>query len=435
MNYDVLISGGGIGGLLLGHRLAQSGICVCVIEQVAKPSHVYKGELLQPKSLAILKNMGLLSKIEKIGQKIHDIHLIEIDDGKSDTLTKMKLSYDQLAPFINYALMVPHEKLKEIIRIEAMKFNNFTYIAPARLQSIESKRAVVKIDKEVIDIKAEYFVGAEGRRSPTREKLGLKPKPKYYNHQFLTVTIPRPDSLTEGKIISTHNRFLGLFPLPNQEVRTVYLINHGEYPLFKEKGLAFLQNEYKELAPELTNYTSELNDWSKIQLMTPVMYHTTKYVEGNIAIIGDAAHAVHPMAGQGMNLAMQDADILGELLTSIFRSQNNDRPSLKAYEQVRRKRNESIIKVSNQSALLYSFRHPFFQKLRVRGMQNLGNDPLLGFKQMLNISGLGLWHLSLSDYLVQAGLLPARKSSLLKNDFIQRYLFDNKDDYPWKWKK
>ncbi|NEY74061.1 FAD-dependent monooxygenase [Bacillus mesophilus] len=415
---------------MLGYKLAQHGIKVCVIEQTAKQSHAYKGELLQPKSLLILRDLGLLSRIEREGKKIYNIEFVELDEHQ-ETLFNMNVSYDQLSPSINYSLMIPHEKLKDYIRQEAMKFENFFYISPARLQRYEHGKAIVKKEKEEVEISAEYFIGAEGRKSPTRDELGLKPKKYLYNHQFLTVTIPRPSELTNGKIITTPHKFLGLFPLPNQLVRTVFLINRGEYPLYKERGLDDLRDQYNELAPELKPYTPALNSWSKIQLMDPISYHVEKYGEEELTLIGDAAHTVHPIAGQGMNLAMQDADIVGELLYSIFKSRDSQ-ITLKDYEKVRRERNKYILRMSKQSAYLYSFRNKYFQSLRIRGMKNLKRDPKLHFKQMLNISGLGLWKLSFVDYLVQAGLIPAREIPLSSING-KRYFFNEKTDYPWKY--
>ncbi|MBP3953275.1 FAD-dependent oxidoreductase [Bacillus suaedae] len=432
MSTQVLISGGGIGGLLLGYKLAKKGVHVSVVEQMAKASPVYKGELLQPKSLAIFKELGLISKINKEGHKINEIEMIEMDDTDHHIYTQGALSYEELDS-IDYALMVPHERLKQLILSEAMDFQHFHYLAPAKLQSYENGRAVVKKGEELIDVDADFYIGAEGRRSPTRDELGVSIKPKKYNHQYLTVTIPRKDSLTEGKIIATHSRFLGLFPLPNGLVRTVYLIKDGEYPQVKKKGLDFIQSEFKELAPELGEYVSELNDWKKIQLMTPISYQASIYGKGRFAIIGDAAHAIHPIAGQGMNLAIQDADVLGELLSSMI-STNDESLSLSKYEQVRRRRNEFMIRLSNQSALLYSINNRSFQQLRIKAINNLMNDPLLRYKQMLNISGLGLWKLSAADYLIQSGLVPSRRRNRVQNKQLSKYVFNPANDYPWKYK-
>lgn len=432
MSTQVLISGGGIGGLLLGYKLAKKGVHVTVVEQMAKASPVYKGELLQPKSLAIFKELDLISKIDKEGHKINEIEMVEMDDTDHHIYTQGALSYEELDS-IDYALMVPHERLKQLILSEAMNFQHFHYLAPAKLQYYENGSAVVKKGEELIHVDADFFIGAEGRRSPTRDELGVSIKPKKYNHQYLTVTIPREDSLTEGKIIATHSRFLGLFPLPNGLVRTVYLIKDGEYPQVKKKGLAFIQSEFKELAPELGEHVSELNDWKKIQLMTPISYQASIYGKGRFAIIGDAAHAIHPIAGQGMNLAIQDADVLGELLSSII-STNDESLSLSKYEQVRRRRNEFMIRLSNQSALLYSIKNRSFQQLRIKAINNLMNDSLLRYKQMLNISGLGLWKLSVVDYLIQSGLVPSRRRNRVENKQLSNHAFNPVNDFPWKYK-
>src|SRR5690606_5890999 len=151
----------------------------------------------------------------------------------------------------------------------------------------------------------------------------------------------------DGQIISTYNRFLGLFPLPDNQVRSVYLIPPGDYKELKEKPISHFHKLYTDLAPAVDGYVQQLTDWKKIQLMIPVMYHADSYVKGNKAIIGDASHAVHPMAGEGMNMAIQDADILGELTADMLKEEKKDDSNLMWYEAVRYKRADHVIQLSH----------------------------------------------------------------------------------------
>ena len=239
--------------------------------------------------------------------------------------------------------------------------------------------------KETFDVEADFFIGAEGRTSVTRKAMDIQIKQTMYNHHFLTVTFPRAENFKDGKIISTYNRFLGLFPLPDQQVRSVYLIPEGDYQELKKKPISHFHKLYTDLAPVVDGYVQQLQDWKKIQLMIPVMYHAPAYVKNNKAIIGDAAHAVHPMAGEGMNMAIQDADILGELLADMKASGKLAAENLSWYEQVRYRRAEHVLQLSHLAALAYSFPFRTVSYLRQKTFERMEEDPVLHFKQMLNV--------------------------------------------------
>ncbi|QFT88475.1 Pentachlorophenol 4-monooxygenase [Bacillus sp. THAF10] len=428
MKTNVLVIGGGVGGLAVALKLAKCGVGVTVVEQVKGSPHMYKGELVQPKTIAIFKRMDILDKILENGHKINKIDLVEKDKTQKNIPS---MSYNILPEPYNYALMIPHETLKKIMLQEALKYPSFKYIQPARFIGFEDKKAVVKINKEETHIQADYFIGAEGRKSKVRESLDISMKEKKYDHHFLTVTFPRPDHLLEGKIISTDDTFLGLFPLPNKLVRTVYLIPKGSYKKMVQEGIDSFYRRYLELCPELDGYVQQVDSWKKIQLMIPVHYHTASYFKGNVALLGDAAHSVHPMAGEGMNLAIQDGDVLGELLCWMYDQSNLDSSHLTYYEMVRKPRVKYVLKLSHLSALAYSKPLKNFVSWRSKVLHQLTNDPILHRKHMLNISGLGIWKESIVDRAIQSGVVPKRKKS--KGDGLDiDHLYTEKDDYPWR---
>ncbi|MBM7704623.1 FAD-dependent oxidoreductase [Metabacillus iocasae] len=433
MKTNVLIHGGGIGGLTVALKLAKCGIDVCVAEQLKGPSHSYKGELLQPKSLDIFHRMGIFGRVQRISHKINHIDVIEMITEQNDVkkIGQTKMSYDVIDYPFNYAFMTPHEELKDVLLKEAQAYPSFHYLQPARFQGFHKNGARLKMANGEIDIQADFYIGAEGRKSKTREEMNVNRKEHTYDHHFLTVTFPRPPSMTEGKIISTPDTFLGLFPLPNNMVRTVYLIPSGEYKNIRQKEISFLHQKYIELCPELDGYVTQLTDWKLIQLMIPVHFHADQYVKDNIAILGDAAHSVHPMAGEGMNLAIQDGDVLGELLCWMYKHNLTDHSYLTWYEKVRKPRTKEILKISHLSALAYSKPFKSFTTVRYRVMKQMTTDSKLHTKQMLNISGLGLWKENIVDRFIQIGLFPPRKNTKLATKG-NHYFFHTADDYPWK---
>jgi 2-polyprenyl-6-methoxyphenol hydroxylase-like FAD-dependent oxidoreductase len=432
MKTDVFITGGGIGGLTLALKLVRAGIDVVMVEKLPGKQPVYKGELLQPKSMQIFDGLLVYDEVTSNAQIIEILDLIEL----SKTLhvkDQSFMDYTVIPGKYNAAYMIHHEVLKNIIRKRAENYPNFHYINSASCKGIEHDKAIVQKGKEQFEVEATFFIGAEGRASVTRQAMGIKVEPIKYNHHFITVTFPRPSSFVGGQIFSSYNRFLGLFPLPDNQVRSVYLIPAGEYKKIKEKPIDHFHKLYTDLAPAIDGYVQKLEDWSKIQLMIPIMYHADTYVKGNKAIIGDAAHAVHPMAGEGMNMAIQDADILGELLVDMYKLSALNVENLKQYENVRKDRADYLIQLSHLSALAYSFPFQPVSWIRSKTFERMEEDPVLHFKQMLNVSGLGMWKESVRDRFIQGGMMPTRKKDL-PIEKKEMKLFSSEDDYPWKWK-
>ncbi|WP_349409795.1 NAD(P)/FAD-dependent oxidoreductase [Pseudalkalibacillus sp. SCS-8] len=438
MEHEVMIVGGGIAGLTLAVKLASCNIDVLLVEKDEKSGTIYKGELLQPKSLEILNQLGVYDQIKQHGEALPSIEMIEYhqDEKGLELLGRNEFRYDILNSRFNTSVMIPHEKLKEILFREARKHPTFVHLKPARFTGFtyakgKRKARVALPDREQL-VSAKFYVGAEGRVSPVRNEMKVTLKKHSYNHHFLTVSFPRPASLKSSKIITTQEKFLGLFPLPDNQVRSVLLIKPGEYKLMRKQGLDSFYQAYIDLMPELEGFVNQIQSWKQIQLMIPLRHNASRYVEDNCILVGDAAHSVHPMAGEGMNLAIQDADVLGELLCWMYETGQLEFDHLKGFEQVRKPRAEFVSRLSHQAALMYSFSTSTFQKLRMKGISNTERNKKLHFKQMLNTSGLGIWRFSLFDRMKQAGFVPSFIGGNTISDSEQlTHFFTKEDDYPW----
>jgi 2-polyprenyl-6-methoxyphenol hydroxylase-like FAD-dependent oxidoreductase len=430
MKTDVFISGGGIGGLTLALKLVQRGVSVVLAERMSSAPSTYKGELLQPKSMQVFDGLGLFDKVHSRSNELKVLDMLELSSSLK-VLDQSFMDYSVLPGKYNASYMVPHEELKDILLRAASEYAHFHYFNGTACKGFTANAALLQKGKEPMEVEADFFFGAEGRSSITRKAMGIEVKQTTYNHHFLTVTFPRAENFTDGQIISTYNRFLGLFPLPDEKVRSVYLIPQGDYKTLKEKPISHFHKLYTDLAPAVDGYVQQLNDWKKIQLMVPVMFHAPAYIKGNKAIIGDAAHAVHPMAGEGMNMAIQDADILGELTADMLESGKTKPENLAWYEKVRYRRADHVLQLSHLAALAYSFPFKPVSFIRKRTFERMEEDPILHFKQMLNVSGLGMWKENVRDRFIQGGLMPIRPTAL-PADLKELKYYTREDDYPWK---
>ncbi|MDV2885086.1 NAD(P)/FAD-dependent oxidoreductase [Alkalihalophilus pseudofirmus] len=429
---EVFIAGGGVAGLTLALKLAKHQIDVTVVEKQKGMGNVYKGELLQPKTLSIFEELEISTQINKEINPLQKIVTKEVDE-KNRQLLEVVMDYSRLPIENNTAAMIPHNTLKEILLNEASRYPHFHLLQPAAFLRKEGTNEVV-IEREGLEsvIEANIIIGAEGRGSKVRKSVEIPLKQSTYTHQFLTVTFPSPPSLVDGEMIGNHERFLGLFPLPDGEVRSVLLIRGDEYKQMKKQGLEAFYEAYIQLKPELEGYVNQIKSWKDIQLMVPIRHTVTHYTEGNVVIIGDAAHSVHPMAGEGMNLAIQDAYVLGDLISWMYEvGLPSDYELLKWFEDVRGERVEYLSWLSHQSALIYNLRGHIPQKLRVLAIKRLALNKRLHDKQMMNIAGIGLWKFGLTDGLSAFGFGKRELSEKVLN----KHMFNKKDDFPWRYKK
>jgi 2-polyprenyl-6-methoxyphenol hydroxylase-like FAD-dependent oxidoreductase len=431
METDVLISGSGIAGLTLALKLVSQGVNVTLLEKSVRESVLYKGELLQPKSIAILDQLGLMEQISANGWRIPRTIIHEQKNQTNDQQQSFAMDYGVLPHPYNYALMIPHDRLKSLILQAAVTTGRLQLLRPAQILKMGDRRgeAIISVDGEQERVRAHFFVGAEGKFSTFRETIDITVKKHEYNHQFLTVTIGRPDTLVDATVISEGGRFIGLFPLPDNQVRTVLLLRKGDYKRLKSAGIAAFHREYVELAPFLKEHVQALQDWKEIQLMVPLRLEAERYVSGQNALIGDAAHSVHPMAGEGMNMAIQDADILGSLLAWMLRTGKQDEFTLQQFERIRKPRAMFVSGISHMSALAYSYPLQAAHALRARVLRQIAENPYLMKQYMVNISGLGMAKESLADRVLQLGVWPKRQLPTSLQTPIE--WFSEATDYPW----
>ncbi|MBW9234478.1 FAD-dependent monooxygenase, partial [Leptospira santarosai] len=145
---------------------------VVMVEKLPGKQPVYKGELLQPKSMQIFDGLLVYDEVASNAQIIEVLDLIEL----SKTL-KVKeqsfMDYTVIPGKYNAAYMIHHEVLKKIIRQEAEKYPNFHYYNGSSCKEINITTATVEKGKEQFKVEADFFIGAEGRASVTRQAMGI----------------------------------------------------------------------------------------------------------------------------------------------------------------------------------------------------------------------------------------------------------------------
>lgn len=302
------IVGGGPAGMMLGLLLARKGVDVVVLEKHADFFRDFRGDTIHPSTLEAISELGILDEfLELPHNKVFQLKTNL--DGRSVTLADFS-ELDTIAPYI---AMIPQWDFLNFLTEKASAYPNFTCLMETNFTDFlyDSDKKITGIVAETkkgeISINAHLVIGADGRHSATREKAKLKVQDFGVPIDVLWFQIARKESdridsmgrFLPGTILVTINR--------GDYWQCGYVIPKGEIDTIKAEGLPALLEKIARVEPLFENRTKELKNWDQIRLLTVKVDFLKKWYRSGLLCIGDAAHAMSPVGGVGINLAIQDA--------------------------------------------------------------------------------------------------------------------------------
>jgi len=401
--YDVLIVGGGMVGASLASALGAnpqlaSQLKVGIIEA--------KAELLQGEFSADGRASAVALGSSQIWQKIGvwdgmvdrgvtPMHSIRVSDG--DYQHKVNLNCEDInQQALGYIIenQVTQAALWEFIRA----CPNIELICPAKIVDICSdsdRHITVKIDhaSQITKLETKLLIGADGGRSLVRNLAEIPTSEKLYDQTCIVVTIETefPHHNIAYERFQPSGPF-ALLPLPQgNRFCIVWTATNSEAPqLLALDDREFMQKLSSRIGSELLINLGKLTLESKTRASyNPRWMHSQTYIQPRLALIGDAAHTTHPVAGQGMNLGIRDAGAIAEIILTAF-TKGEDIGSmavLKRYQAWRRWDNWAVITVTDITNRLFSNQFWLWQFVRRIG---LAIAALLPFKIILMYFMMGL---------------------------------------------
>jgi 2-polyprenyl-6-methoxyphenol hydroxylase-like FAD-dependent oxidoreductase len=301
------IAGGGPAGMMLGFLLARAGVDVVVLEKHADFFRDFRGDTVHPSTLELMHEVGLLDeflklphqRVETLTAQIGDEHLQMIDFRHLPTRCK----YIALMPqwdFLNF--LAEHGKRYKTFNLQ-MKTEATELIE-------ESGRIVVlraNAPDGILTIRADLVVGCDGRHSTVREKAGLKSDDYGAPMDVLWFRMPHTGTdsadtfghIEAGKMMIMLDR--------GDYWQCAYVIPKGGIDRIRAEGLDAFRNRVLEMSPFLSDRIGELKSWDDIKLLSVTVDRLRKWWRPGLICIGDAAHAMSPIGGVGINMAVQDA--------------------------------------------------------------------------------------------------------------------------------
>jgi len=316
------IAGGGPAGVMLGLLLARAGVPVVVLEKHADFFRDFRGDTIHPSTMQLMHELGLLSEfLKRPHQKLAraGARIAQRDFQIAD--------FTHLPTACKFIALMPQWDFLDFLAAHAKRYPTFDLRMGADATDlIEAEGRVVGVRATTaqgpLDISADLVVGADGRHSTIRARAGFSP---------LTIGAPidvlwlrmsrRPDDpndalgqIDRGRVLVTLNR--------GDYWQCAYVIPKDGFAAIKRRGLASFHADIGTVAPWLRDRAAEITDWSDVKLLTVAVDRLPRWHRPGLLCIGDAAHAMSPIGGVGINLAIQDAVATANLLAAPLRARH-----------------------------------------------------------------------------------------------------------------
>ncbi|MGY3527775.1 FAD-dependent oxidoreductase [Bradyrhizobium sp. USDA 4452] len=309
------VVGGGPAGMMLGYLLARAGVDVVVLEKHADFFRDFRGDTVHPSTLQVMDELGLIDGFLKLPHQ--DIQKLDGMFGGTSVriadLSRLSVKY----PFI---AMMPQWDFLDFLRESGRRFPSLKVLMSAEATDlIRRGDAVTGVHVNTpdgpIEIEADLTIGCDGRHSIVRERAGLVVEEIGAPMDVLWFRVGRRPDETEnlfaridhGKMMVTFDR--------GDYWQCAYVIAKGQYEAVKARGLPALLDDVLRLAPILKAGIADVKSFDDVKLLTVAINRLTRWTRPGLLCIGDAAHAMSPIGGVGVNLAVQDAVATANILT------------------------------------------------------------------------------------------------------------------------
>jgi 2-polyprenyl-6-methoxyphenol hydroxylase-like FAD-dependent oxidoreductase len=335
-----VIAGGGPAGMMAGLLFARAGVDTVVLEKHADFLRDFRGDTIHPSTLQAMDDLGLYEQFLALPHQ--EATQVSAQFGDESIPIADFSHLPTRAKFIGF---MPQWDFLNFVSREAAKYPNFRLIMQADVEDLlEDKGVITGVKAQTpqgpLDVKAALTIGADGRRSTVRARAGFRPLDIGAPMDVLWFKLSRraddPSDLFgrlgAGKFLIMISR--------GEHWQCGYVIPKGGFAALQAQGIAALHSNVAALAPFVAARIQEIASWDNVSLLSVAVDRLPLWHRPGLLCIGDSAHAMSPVGGVGINVAIQDAIAATNILAPVLARKAV--PSDALLDEVQRRREPAV---------------------------------------------------------------------------------------------
>jgi 2-polyprenyl-6-methoxyphenol hydroxylase-like FAD-dependent oxidoreductase len=321
--------------MMAGLLLARAGVDVVVLEKHADFFRDFRGDTIHPSTLELMHELGSLDELLKLPHE--EAHRLAFQFG---ALRGVIADFDRVKLRCPFIAFMPQWDFLDFLARRASRYPTFSLKMNAEVTGIiEAGGRVVGVTattpRGALEVRADLVIAADGRGSLVREKSGLAVDELGAPMDVLWFGLPRVGS-DPDETMGRFDRGCIFIAIDRRDYwQCGYVIAKGTLAAIRQRGLAAFQQGVAAVFPEVADRVHQLDDWDKIKLLIVQVNRLRRWHRPGLLCIGDAAHAMSPVGGVGINLAVQDAVAASNILAAPLAARRVTEDDLAAVQKRR----------------------------------------------------------------------------------------------------
>ena len=383
-----MIVGAGIAGLTLAYELQKRRISTVLLDRRNAPDSTPRGITFQPNGLEALEKIEVLDNVRQFGS---ESKVLEVRAWNQEVL--LEADYGLLDHPQNYILTANATEVESLLAYKAENSGAEIFWGTHFQETIWNNGSAEGVrfelsNGEVDEVKASVIVGADGPQSRVRESIGSKTKIRKYPDSFVVGLVGAASELKTALQYQAPGKMLGLMPVGPEATYLFYCVGNRTFQEVKHAGLGQFKAEVIEAAPQMAEAFGPIEAWTRIAYFTPSYIRVDPWVGNGVALLGDSAHTFHPHAGQGVNLSLQDALSLADVIEGAMKTHDFSVASLGAYQKSRKMFADVIGQHAHYTSTYALSDNWLIKRLNKRALRKLQKNPELRKKALEITAGI-----------------------------------------------